>query len=174
MYHDKIKAGLSLTQECLDLLEQGKNDLSFRSKNELAETAIRFYIAYHTAEIHTDFLRKVMTEGCVDAMKITENRIAKIAYKGAVETAMINLALMDSMDLSEKQIQKYRNKAVAILNQTHEHLTLGRAKKQPCAERYILSTVCIRGRRISPKNLEILYLVNTILSFQTSFSPKMI
>ena len=108
--------------------------MNFRSKNELAETAIRFYIAYHTAEIHTDFLRKVMTEGCVDAMRTTENRIAKIAYKSAVETAMINLALMDSMDLSEKQIQKYRNKAVAILNETHEHLTLGRAKKFKAAE----------------------------------------
>ena len=47
---------------------------------------------------------------------------------------MINLALMDCMDLSEKQIQKYRNKAVEILNETHEHLTLGRVKKFKAAE----------------------------------------
>ena len=129
MYHDKVKAGLSLTQECLDMLERAKHDLSFRSKNELAETAIRFYIAHETAEHHTDYLAKKLTAASKEALRETEYRIAKIKYKMAVETAMLNLVLMDFLDLSAEQIRKYRQKAVAILNQTHEPLNLDRARK---------------------------------------------
>ena len=129
MYHGKVNAGLSLTPECLDMLVRAKDDLGFRSKNELAETAIRFYIAHETAEHHTDYLAKKLTGASKEALREMENRIAKITYKMAVETAMLNLVLTDQLDLSADQIRKYRQKAVAILNQTHEPLNLDRARK---------------------------------------------
>lgn len=136
MHYNKVKAGLSLTQECQNMLEENKNIDGSGSKNELAENAIRFYIAYQHSENHRDYLTKTLTQGASAAIKDTEDRIARLAYKIAVEMAMSNLILLDLLQASDLDIQKYCRKAVEILKQSKGFLTLDQAHRFKSQEVY--------------------------------------
>ena len=129
MNGQKIKTGFSLTKDCIELLENNKGIDGSRSKNELVKNSIRFYIAYHTATRDVDFLSEKLAAASADAIKETENRMARIAYKIAVECAIINLLMIDWLQLDDEQVRGYRGKAVKILKETHGFLSLEQAKK---------------------------------------------
>ena len=90
---------------------------------------LKFAIAHHTATRDVDFLTKKFAAAGAEAANETETRIARIAYKIAVECAAINLMLVDFMRLTKDESWQYRAKAVKILKQTHGFLTLEQAQR---------------------------------------------
>ena len=128
MHKDKI--GISLSPEVLALEEINRRRLGFSSRSEFIEAAIREYVGRDILrEYHDDILHTYQTLERTE-LRDMEDRLAKLAYKIAVEMAQVNLILLDAMEYSYPEAQSLRGKAVGMVNRSHGMITLPQAAKQ--------------------------------------------
>lgn len=83
-----------------------------RSRNEFVNKAIRFYIAYLNANYDTDFLARVVSETVSGIISGTENRLARLQFKEAVELAKLSHMLASMSDIDEETLRRLHIKCV--------------------------------------------------------------
>jgi metal-responsive CopG/Arc/MetJ family transcriptional regulator len=83
-----------------------------RSRNEFVSEAIRFYIAYLNAEQDQDFLCKAILETVSGIIAGTENRIARMHFKQAVELAKLTHILASMGGVDDETLRRLHIKCV--------------------------------------------------------------
>ena len=104
-FENKVKFALWAYPETLKNVEVHYKNDNCRSQSEFIEKAIKFYIGYLSEEDNINYLSPMITETVKAQIKGTEQRLARLLFKVAVElgklshmTAAVNEVDYDTLD----------------------------------------------------------------------------
>lgn len=123
----RIKPGLSLPPDVIQMCDANLKTANCRSRNEYVENAIRFYTAYISAERDQGFLVKAVAQTVDAIISSTENRIARMQFKEAVELAKLTHMIAPLCDLDEEQLRRLHIACVDEVKKINGALRLDRA-----------------------------------------------
>lgn len=112
------------TLEVLDNLVPRDN---CKSRSEFIEKAIRFYAGYISGEEATAFLPPALVAAIHGTLDDSENRIARLLFKLAVELSMTMHVLAAGMEIDDKALRKIRGQCVDEVKRTHGSVSLANA-----------------------------------------------
>lgn len=97
------------TIESIDALLEKDN---CKSRSEFIEKAIRFYSGYISAEDSMKYLPTAITSAMSGIVSTSENRIARVMFKLAVEMSMMMNIIASNAEVDETLLQRLRGKCV--------------------------------------------------------------
>ncbi len=106
------KITIRLTDEMLKKCEEGMEISGCGIRNDFVERAIEFYTGYLSTQTHTDFLADALVESIAGTVKTSENRIARLLFKIAVEMAKLEQMLAVINEMDEETIQRLHIRCV--------------------------------------------------------------
>lgn len=83
-----------------------------KSQSEFIEKAIRFYIGYISADDGMKFLPTAITSAMSGIVSTSENRMARLVFKLAVEMSMMMNILASTAEVDENTLRRLRGKCV--------------------------------------------------------------
>jgi metal-responsive CopG/Arc/MetJ family transcriptional regulator len=83
-----------------------------KSRSEFIEKAIRFYSGYIAAEDGMKYLPTAITSAMSGIVSSSENRMARLTFKLAVEMSMMMNILATTADVDENTLRRLRGKCV--------------------------------------------------------------
>ena len=89
-----------------------------RSQNEFIQKAIRFYAGYISATDASEFLSHTLASTLRGTMGMSENRIASLLFKLAVEVSMMAHILAEGVEISDEELRRLRGKCVNEVKRT--------------------------------------------------------
>ena len=120
----KEKFALYLTPEKKALLERRYQEDGSRSLTAFIERAVDFYLDYLSANNAGLFLPtsiKAYLDGRLDQ---SENRMASLLFKQAVELDMLSGIAADSIQISEEELRRRRAASVGSVKRTNGRISL--------------------------------------------------
>lgn len=83
------------------------------SQSEFIEKAILFYCGYVSSENSTKFLPTAITSALAGVVESSENRMARLLFKLAVEMSMMMNIIASNAEVDEALLQRLRGKCVS-------------------------------------------------------------
>lgn len=100
-----------------------------RSQSEFIEKAIIFYSGYVSSKDNTKFLPVAITSALAGIVENSENRMARLLFKLAVEMSMIMNILASTVEIDEPLLQKLRGKCINEVKKSTGFVTFEEAVK---------------------------------------------
>ena len=100
-----------------------------QSQNEFVEKALRFYCDYLVAGDCTAILPPVYLSALRGTIQDTENRIARLLFKLAVEMNMMMNVLASEVDVSAEALERLRGRCIQEVKKTGGAVTFADAMK---------------------------------------------
>ena len=97
------------------------------NRSDFIEKAIHFYSGYLYQEKHMDFLSDVMMETMSGVVKTSENRIAKLLFKIAVEMAKLESMFAAINDMDEETMRRLHVRCVNEVKKINGIITMEKA-----------------------------------------------
>ena len=119
----KEKFALYLTPEKKARLERRYQEDGSRSITGFIERAIDFYLDYLSANNAGLFLPTSIQSYLDGRVGQTENKMASLAYKQAVELDMLSGIIADSFQFSEEDLRRRRAESVRNVKQTNGRIS---------------------------------------------------
>ena len=96
----KEKMAVYFQPETIKKIEQEYREDNCASKTEFIEKAVKFYIGYLRQQVEVNYLSPMITETVKAQIKGTEQRIARLIFKVAVELGKLShmTAAMNDVD----------------------------------------------------------------------------
>jgi len=95
-----------------------------KSRSEFIEQAVLFYIGYLSSNDACDYLPPALVSAIKGTIQATENRLARLLFKQAVELDMMMNILAAAMEVSESDLKQLRERCVQEVRQTGGNITL--------------------------------------------------
>lgn len=112
-YENKIRKGFYIEQELLDKLQICFDlDEDCKSMNELVNKAIEFYTSFVLTKESEGYILKSFSNVVSAIVQDSENRMARIYFKIAVELAKLNNIIASSSDIDDEEIKKLHIKCL--------------------------------------------------------------
>jgi metal-responsive CopG/Arc/MetJ family transcriptional regulator len=89
-----------------------------KSRSEFIEKAIHFYSGYITSGENNKYLPSAITSTLSGIVESSENRIARLLFKLAVEMSMMMNVLASTAEIDETLLQKLRGKCINDVKKT--------------------------------------------------------
>lgn len=83
-----------------------------KSRSEFIEKAVRFYCGYISANDGLKYLPTAITSAMSGIVGASENRMARLIFKLAVEMSMMMNILATTADVNEETLRRLRGKCV--------------------------------------------------------------
>ena len=83
-----------------------------KSKSDFANRAIDFYAGYLSAQEHTDFFADIIPKMVTASVRGTENRLARLHFKSAVELAKLAHLLASVAEVDDKTLRQLHIRCV--------------------------------------------------------------
>lgn len=109
---EKTKFSIRVDTELLNLADTVVHNKVVRSRTELIEDAIRFYLGYLTSKNAEDYLLHSLSSVVNSTIKDTENRLARMDFKLAVEISKLSQIIAYTHDVDETDLKKLHTKCV--------------------------------------------------------------
>ena len=110
--HNKQKFALWIYPETRDMVKKLYEDDNCRSQSEFIEKAVRFYCGYLSAQDAVQILPRAITSSVSGAVQSSENRIARLLFKLAVEMSMMMNVVAAGADVDDIHLARLRGKCV--------------------------------------------------------------
>lgn len=94
-------------------------DGNCKSRSDYLETAAQFYAGYLSGEEATAYLPPALVAAMRGTVQDSENRIARLLFKLAVEINMMMNVLAAGMEISDEDLRQLRARAVREVKQTN-------------------------------------------------------
>ena len=124
MPREKIKFGLRISPETLQLVKEMCPRDNCRTQNELIEKAIRFYAGYISGQEATAYLPPALASVLRGTVQDTENRICRLLFKLAVELDMVMNVLAAGMEIHDDQLRALRGRCIQDVKKTSGSISL--------------------------------------------------
>ena len=122
-FQNKVKFPLWAYPETLkDVEVHYKND-NCKSQSEFIEKAIRFYAGYVSGKEATAYLPPALVAAMRGTVQDSENRIARLLFKLAVEVNMMMNVLAAGMEISDEDLKTLRARSVREVKQTNGRIS---------------------------------------------------
>lgn len=95
-------------QQLDDMVKRG----NCRSRSELIEKSLKFYDGYLRSTQENEFLPIALSSALTGIVKTSEDRIARVLFKNAVELAIMMNVLSATAEIDEDTLKKLRAKCV--------------------------------------------------------------
>ena len=104
------------TLETIDKLVKENN---CKSRSDFLETAAQFYAGYLSGQEATTYLPPALVAAMRGTVQDSENRIARLLFKLAVEINMMMNVLAAGMEISDEDLRQLRVRAIREVKQTN-------------------------------------------------------
>ena len=132
MPEKKERKVMWLTPETALRLDAGVALAGCRSRSEFTEQAINFYAGHLSAKTHTDYFSEAVSAIVEATILSTENRLARLLFKSAVEQAKQTHVLAAISEVDEDTLQRLHVKCVEEVKRINGTLRFEDAvKRQP-------------------------------------------
>ena len=102
----KEKMAVYFQPETMRKIEQEYREDNCSSKTEFIEKAVRFYIGYLRQQEEVDYLSPLITETVKAQIKGTEQRLARLIFKVAVELGKLSHMTAAINDVDDETLDK--------------------------------------------------------------------
>lgn len=109
---NKQRTTIWLSPETFALLDEMVKRGNCRSRSELIEKALKFYNGYLRSTQENEFLPIALSSAMSGIVKSSEDRIARVLFKNAVEIAMMMNVLSATAEIDESTLKKLRAKCI--------------------------------------------------------------
>lgn len=86
---EKVRTGFYIEKEVLDRADELLKYANVRSRNEFVSEALKFYIGYLNSRKAENYLLQSISSVLTSTVQDTENRLARMDFKIAVELSML-------------------------------------------------------------------------------------
>ena len=86
---EKVRAGFYIEKEVLEMADSLLPTANVRSRNEFVTEALKFYCGYLNSGKAEDYLLQSLSSVLTSTVQDTENRLARMDFKIAVELSML-------------------------------------------------------------------------------------
>lgn len=119
MAREKVKFALRIAPETQQLVKDLCARDNCQSQNEFIEKAIRFYTGYISGREATAYLPPAFVAAMRGTVQDSENRVARLLFKLAVETNMMMNVLAAGMEISGEELKALRARSIREVKQTN-------------------------------------------------------
>ena len=123
MAREKIKFALRIAPETQRLVKELCERDNCQSQNEFIEKAIRFYAGYVSGQEATAYLPPALVTAMRGTVQDSENRIARLLFKLAVEVNMVMNVVAAGMEISDEDLKTLRARSVREVKQTNGRIS---------------------------------------------------
>ena len=123
MAREKIKFALRIAPETQRLVKELCERDNCQSQNEFIEKAIRFYAGYVSGQEATAYLPPALVTAMRGTVQDSENRIARLLFKLAVEVNMMMNVLAAGMEISDEDLKTLRARSVREVKQANGRIS---------------------------------------------------
>ena len=106
------RAVIYVTQETAHRWEAATLLADCKSKSDFANRALDFYSGYLAAQAHTDFFAEIIPKMVTASVRGTENRLARLHFKSAVETAKLAHLLASVAEVDDETLRQLHIRCV--------------------------------------------------------------
>lgn len=109
---DKTKFSIRVDTELLKLADQYITDSTVQNRTELIEDALRFYLGFLTSGKAEDYLLQSLSSVMTGTVRDSENRIARMDFKLAVELSKLAHVIAYTHEVDEEALHKLHLKCL--------------------------------------------------------------
>ena len=110
---DKKTIGIYLEESMIKYIDNTISRANCASRNEFIRVAIRFYITHLQRQDYSDILTPAYESVINARIADTEERIARVVFKQAVELSMMMHVVAATNDISENKLDELSRQCVA-------------------------------------------------------------
>lgn len=109
---EKTKFSIRVDTELLELADAYIQDSTVQNRTELIEDALRFYLGFLTTKKAEDYLLQSLSSVMTGTVQDSENRIARMDFKLAVEVSKLAHVIAYTHDVDEEALHKLHLKCL--------------------------------------------------------------
>ena len=117
-HETKERIPVWLYPSTLTAIDTAMQQAGCKSRSEFLENAARMYAGYISADNALQYLPPMLAAAVRGSIQDTENRIARLLFKQAVELDMVMNVLAHGMEIDEELLQKLRGRCVSHVKKT--------------------------------------------------------
>ena len=120
----KIRIPLWLYPSTLGAVDRAMGGDNCKSRSEFIEKAIRFYAGYISGKDAAEFLPAALVSALRATVQGTEDRIARVLFKLAVETGMMMNVLASGMEIPAGELDRLRGMCIRDIKRSNGNISL--------------------------------------------------
>lgn len=109
---EKTKFSIRVDTELLELADAYIRDSTVQNRTELIEDSLRFYLGFLTTRKAEDYLLQSLSSVLTGTVRDSENRIARMDFKLAVELSKLAHVIAYTLDIDEDALHKLHLKCL--------------------------------------------------------------
>ena len=106
----KVRKGFYIEEDLLEQIDGLLEQADVKSRNEFLNQPLKFYIGYLTSEKIENYMLSTISSVMHSTVKDSENRMARVMYKLAVETSKLSHVIAYSHGVDEEALKKLQAK----------------------------------------------------------------
>ncbi len=104
----KKKCTIWVSEDTLEKAQKKYKEYNFKSVSELTNTALEFYLGYRASGEIENYLAEGLMQSLRSIVKSSEDRLARILFKIALEDAQMKNLFAAALGLTPEQVDKIR------------------------------------------------------------------
>lgn len=109
---EKTKFSIRVDADLVALADTYIQNSTVKNRTELIENALRFYLDFLTAQKAEDYLLQTLSSVMVGTVQDSENRLARMDFKIAVELSKLSQVIAYSHDIDEDALKRLHLKCL--------------------------------------------------------------
>lgn len=109
---EKTKFSIRVDTDLVKLADTYIRSSTVKNRTELIENALRFYLGFLTAQKAEDYLLQSLSSVMTGTMQDSENRLARMDFKIAVELSKLSQVIAYSHDIDEDALKRLHLKCL--------------------------------------------------------------
>lgn len=109
---EKVRRGFYIEKDILERVDGMLEEANARSRNEFVTEALKFYMGYLTAKKAEDYLLQSLGSVIAGTVHDSENRLARMDFKLAVELSKLCHVIAYTHDVEEEALEKLHIKCM--------------------------------------------------------------
>lgn len=106
----RVRKGFYIDEDLLEQADSLLHQADVRSRNEFLNQALKFYIGYLTSEKIENYMLTTISSVMHATVKDSENRMARVMYKLAVEVSKLSHVTAYGHEVDEETLKKLQAK----------------------------------------------------------------
>ena len=123
MTEEKVKFLMRIAPDTDRKIKAAMPSSNCRSQNEFVEKALQFYCSYLATQDTTTFLPPIFLEAMRGTLQCSEDRIARLLFKQAVEISMMMNVLAIGLEIDDTQMDRLRGQCIQEVKKSNGSIT---------------------------------------------------
>lgn len=126
---EKTKFSIRVDTDLVELADTYIRSSTVKNRTELIEDALRFYLGFLTAQKAEDYLLQSLSSVMTGTVQDSENRLARMDFKIAVELSKLSQVIAYSHDIDEDALKRLHLKCLEEVRRINDAIDFESAYK---------------------------------------------